>query len=118
MIHPVFTQDFPEGVFAAKLTGVQTVVPNKRPGEAARDVYMQMAIVRIKTYQCDVLLTLNTELASLKLSEDTPMADGAPSLLAGVDPTSESAIQECFAQIVASFRHTTLAEVAKLFDQL
>ena len=82
-------------MFAAKLTGLQKVVPNKRPGEAAREVYMQMAIIRLKKYQCDVLITLNTELESLK-SEDATMAEGAPSLLPGVDPSLESAIQNSF----------------------
>jgi hypothetical protein len=56
---------------------------------------MQMAIIRLKKYQCDVLITLNTELESLK-SEDATMAEGAPSLLPGVDPGLESAIQNSF----------------------
>lgn len=41
------------------------MAPTKREGELARDIYIQMGIVRLKKYQCDVMLTLNTELGTL-----------------------------------------------------
>jgi hypothetical protein len=102
-------------LFAAKLIGVQKVVPNKRPGETPRDVYMQMAIVRIKKYQCDVLMTLNTELESLKGEDVTMSEGGAPALLPGVSPTLEGWVQAAFNRMVNSFRHTSEPELTKLF---
>lgn len=48
------------------MIGIQKVAPTKRVGELARDVFIQMGIVRLKKYQCDVMLTLNTELGTLK----------------------------------------------------
>ena len=66
LVHPKLWTDFPGAIFAAKLCGLQQVVPNKRPGEPPKDVYVQMAIIRIKAFTCDVLLSLNTEIDALK----------------------------------------------------
>ena len=56
-------------------------------GEPVKDVFMQMAIVRIKKFQCDVLITLNTELENLKRPKtDVEMKEKTPKLNNEVDP--------------------------------
>jgi hypothetical protein len=82
-------------LFGAKLTGVQKVVPNKRPGEPPQDVFIQMAIIRLKRFECDVLISLNTELSSLANTEsaDVTMAPSAEGLLPGADPGKQSSVE-------------------------
>ena len=45
-----------------------------------------MALLRIKKYQCDVLITLNTELDSLKRIDEDAIMSEAPVLVNGIDP--------------------------------
>ena len=44
------------------LQGRQRVVPNKRPGESAKLIYMSQALFRFKEQEADFLVTLNTEI--------------------------------------------------------
>lgn len=114
-VNSKITQDFQTDIFAGKLTGMQTVVPNKRPGEEPRDIYLQMVIVRLKKYTCDVLITLNTEFVSLK-PENVDMESQAPALLGGLDPSKRQQVEAVFDRIVGSFRHTSEAQLRLLFD--
>ena len=79
-----------------------------------------MAIIRLKKYQCDVLVTLNTELESLKRlsTEDQEMSEKVPALIGGIDPAKENQARTTFDKIVGSFRHTTEDELRKLFEAI
>ena len=77
---------------------------------------MQMAIIRLKRFTCDILVTLNTECSSLAQSGDVEMAEGAPSLHHGIDPSKEQEVSTAFDRVVASLRHTTVAKLSELFE--
>ena len=51
--------------FLGTIRGTQKVVPNKRPGEPAKLIYVSMAVFRFAPQETDFLVSLNTEVQDL-----------------------------------------------------
>ena len=62
-----------------------------------------MAIIRLREFQCDVLVTLNTELDALK----PHAASAAPSLYMGADEQLVNELRAEFDEIAGSLRHSS-----------